>query len=326
VDLRQNIFDIESEIALQDALMKRKGEVRILWKNPPGQNDLPLGHGDLKAIIEYFGAGMIVDVYKNKQGFEPLVDLEQLLPHIQYSQSEAQIMWDIVFSDQSTGFRYPLDLLIKIVRNQVAEASTNREYCNLFITNIEYISATLKSNPTDKYLLFSKLQTFQLLKYIIKLDEPQVSSCIIKLNLLSSITELFFKFANSSIFLSEFVEYMDHILTSNSLSTFTLLSHMLVQCGFFKRLLTLFINESTRPISKRSGNFGHMTKIANKIHESFGRNKKLEKLLEGFSEWTPFISALELVNTVMKTPQDLKPAENINKDKKPPVEFDDSLM
>jgi len=158
------------------------------------------------------------------------------------------------------------------------------------------------------------------------MDEPQVSSAIIKSSFLPSITELFFKFTNNSIFLTEFVDFADHILTSNSPSTFTMLSHLLIQTGFLERLRNLFIEDSKRPIPQRSANFGHMTKIANKINESSGKNKKLEKLLEGISGWPQLLIALEQVNNVNKVPIDLKPSPDALKDKKPPVDFDDSLM
>jgi len=285
---------------------------------------VPMSRADLLAIIDYFGAEMIVDVYKNNGGLEPLVDLELVLTHIRYSQAEAQKMWDIVFSDKSAGFRYPLDLLIKIVK--VADASPNREFCKIFVTNIDHICTVLKPEPSDKYLLFSKLQLFQLVKFLTKMDEPQVSSAIIKSSFLPSITELFFKFTNNSIFLTEFVDFADHILTSNSPSTFTMLSHLLIQTGFLERLRNLFIEDSKRPIPQRSANFGHMTKIANKINESSGKNKKLEKLLEGISGWPQLLIALEQVNNVNKVPIDLKPSPEALKDKKPPVDFDDSLM
>jgi len=325
VDLRQNIFDIDSEIALLEVLIKKKGKLTILWKSPPSKNDIPPGRADLQAIIDYFTPDMILDVYKNNESLEPLVDLELVLTHIRYSQSEAQKMWDIVFSDKTVGFRYPLDLLIRIVKHQVAEASPNREYCKLYAANMDRICAVLKPEPSDKSLLFSKLQLFQLTKYITKMDEPHVSSCIIKTSLLTSITELFFKFTNNSIFLSEFVDFFDHLLTSTSPSTFTLLTHLLVQAGFLERLLKVYLEESRQTIPRRTGNFGHMTKIANKINEVATKNKKLEKLLEGYPEWSQTVTALEKVNNVIKIPVDLKPPE-VGKDKKLPAEFDDSLM
>jgi len=68
-----------------------------------------------------------------------------------------------------------------------------------------------------------------------------------------------------------------------------------------------------------------MTKIVNKISETAPKNKKLEKLLEGFSEWSRLLVVLEQVNNVIKIPADLKPPE-VTKDKKLPAEFDDSLM
>jgi len=300
--------------------------LKILWKNPPSKSDIPPGRADLQAIIDYFGADMIVDVYKNNGALEPLVDLELVLTHIRYSQTEAQLMWDIVFSDKTTGFRSPLDLLIRIVKHQVAEASPNREFCKLFAANIDRICAVMKPEPSDKSLLFAKLQLFQLTKYLTKMDEPQVSSSIIKSSLLSSVTDLFFKFSNHSIFLSEFVEFMEHLLTSNSPSSFTVLSHLLLHAGFLERLLNLYLEQSKNSIPRRTGNFGHMTKIANKINETAGKNKKLEKLLEGFSDWPLLLTVLEQVNNVNKVPDDLKPLETMTKDKKPPGDFDDSLM
>jgi hypothetical protein len=324
VDLQNNIFEIDSEIALQDVMLKKKGRLNILWKAPPGKNEPPVSKGDIQTIIDYFGAPTIVDIYKNNLTLLPLVDVELVLTHIRYNQPEAQIMWDIVFQNKNKSYHHPLDILIRIVKNQVADPSPSREFCKLFAQYAEQLSAILK--PIEERLLFSKLQTFQLIKYLVKMDDPQVVTALVKTNFLAYVTDLFFNFANHSIFLNEFVEMTEHLLTSTSPSTYTLLYNLLLPAGFFERFLVLFTAQSKLPIPQRTGNFGHMAKIANKLNDAATKNKKLEKLLEGITGWDQALHILSVVNSTNIVPPDLKPSESMLKAKKPPGEFDDSLV
>jgi hypothetical protein len=332
VDLQSNIFDIDSEIALQDVMLKKKGKLTILWKPPPAKNDPPMGKGDVQTIIDHFGAEMIVDIYKNNQLLKPLVDIELVITQIRYNQPEAQVIWGIVFSQKNNGYHHELDVLIRIVKNQSADPSPSREFCKLFDQYVDELSQRIKYHPADTKLQFSKLQVFQLIKYLVKMDDPIVVSALGRSTILSSLCELFFKFSYNSIFLNEFVEFMDHILMSVSPSTHTLLCNLLITCGYLERLSVTFIDQSHLPIPKRSGHFGHMTKIVNKIQEASPKNKKLEKILTGNAAWTEVIPILAAVNSVNTTPADLKPSESMLKQKKPPGEFgggeplDDSLV
>jgi len=325
VDLQNNIFEIDSEIALQDVMLKKKGKLSILWKAPPGKNEPPVSKGDILTIIDFFGAATIVDIYKNNLTLQPLVDVELVLTHIRYNQPEAQIIWDIVFQNKCKSYHHPLDILIRIVKNQVADPSPSREFCKLFAQHVDHLSAILKP-AADERLLFSKLQIFQLIKYLVKMDDPQVVSALVKTSFLTYVSDLFFQFTNHSIFLNEFVEMIEHLLTSTSPSTYTLLYNLLLPAGFFERFLVMFTAQSKLPIPQRTGNFGHMAKFANKLNETAMKNKKLEKLLEGITGWDQALHILTVVNSVNLMPADLKPSESMLKAKKPPGEFDDSLV
>jgi Ran GTPase-activating protein (RanGAP) involved in mRNA processing and transport len=325
VDLQNNIFEIDSEIALQDVMLKKKGKLSILWKAPPGKNEPPVGKGDIQTIIDYFGAATIVDIYKNNLSLQPLVDVELVLTHIRYNQPEAQIIWDLVFQNKCKSYHHPLDILIRIVKNQVADPSPSREFCKLFAQHVDQLSVTLKP-VADERLLFSKLQIFQLIKYLVKMDDPQVVSALVKTSFFPYVTDMFFQFTNHSIYLNEFVEMSEHLLTSTSPSTYTLLYNLLLPAGFFERFLVLFTSQSKLPIPQRTGNFGHMVKIANKLNDAATKNKKLEKLLEGITGWDQALHILSVVNSVNIMPADLKPSESMLKAKKPPGEFDDSLV
>lgn len=97
VDLKQNIFDIESEIALQEVVLAKKGRLNISWKKPPAKGDPPMPKSDIVAIINHFGASRILSLYGSGQTLEPLVDIELVLLHIKYSSQEAKQIWDIAF-------------------------------------------------------------------------------------------------------------------------------------------------------------------------------------------------------------------------------------
>jgi len=68
-----------------------------------------------------------------------------------------------------------------------------------------------------------------------------------------------------------------------------------------------------------------MTKIANVLKDS-SKNKKLEKNIVVHSGWEEALQGLSVVNSVNIPPVDLKPSDSMVKDKKPPGEFDDSLV
>jgi len=269
---------------------------------------------------------LIVDIFKNNLSLQPLVDVELVLTNVRFNQPEAQIFWEFVFSNKKTrSYYHPLDILNRIVKNQLADPSPSREFCKLFSQHVDELSSLLKPTSEKQRLDFTILQICQLIKYLIKMDDPQVSSALIKSNALSYITELFFQFSNQSIFLNEVVELAVHLLTSSSPSSFSLLYNLLLTSRFLERFLIHFNNQSKLSVSQRSGNFGHMTKIANVLKDS-SKNKKLEKLIEGHSGWEEALQGLSVVNSVNIPPVDLKPSDSMVKDKKPPGEFDDSLV
>eukprot|EP01123_Difflugia_compressa_P012781 TRINITY_DN5603_c0_g1_i1.p1 TRINITY_DN5603_c0_g1~~TRINITY_DN5603_c0_g1_i1.p1 ORF type:complete len:178 (+),score=19.28 TRINITY_DN5603_c0_g1_i1:59-535(+) len=158
------------------------------------------------------------------------------------------------------------------------------------------------------------------------MDEPQVSVALSRSPLPNYLTEMFFRFNMSGIFLSEFVDFFCHLVSSTSPSTFSLLSNFLVQNSFLEKLIQTFNDHFKRPIPRRVGNFGHMTKIANKIREFETKNKKLEKFLEGVPKWGAFVEILKTVNEQNTIPPDLRPTPEQRSAKKPAGEFDDSLM
>jgi len=328
VDLQSNIFDIESDIALQEVMFKKKSKLTILWKPTPGKNDPPITKGDVQSIIDHFGSATLVDIYKNHLSLLPLVDIELVLTNIrQYNQPEAQLLWELIFAAKGMGYHHPLDILIRIVKNQVSDPSPSREFCKLFTQNVDQLAVLLKPNTSDKEKLdFSKLQIFQLVKYLVKMDDPQFATALVKSNILNYVTELFFKFSNQSIFSNEFVEFIDHLLTSSSPSSFTLLYNVLISSSFIQKFFVQFNNQGSLPVPQRAGYFGHMTKIANTLKDSAGKNKKLEKLLEGVSGWDQTLSTLAHVNSVNTAPPDLKPSDSMRREKKPPGQLDDSLV
>jgi len=122
------------------------------------------------------------------------------------------------------------------------------------------------------------------------------------------------------------VELAEHLLTSSSPSSFTLLYNLLLPCGFMEKFLVIFTTQGKLPIPRRTGNFGHMTKIANLLKDSLTKNKKIEKLLEGISGWDQALHILTMVNAVNTFPADLKPSPNLVKEKKPFGELDDNLV
>uniref|UniRef100_A0A6B2KYT3 Uncharacterized protein n=1 Tax=Arcella intermedia TaxID=1963864 RepID=A0A6B2KYT3_9EUKA len=322
VDLRENIFEIESEIALQDAMMRRKGKLNVLWRK--GKGEVEMSKSDMSAIIEYFGPTQIIDTFKKNMNLLPLVDIELVLNHIKYERTEALMMWEISFN-QGSGYCHPLQLLNNILKIQTADSVSNKDFCTIFMENLDRICKILKPEPTDRVLHFKKLQTFQLTKNIIKTDDPAVSIAVLKSPLLNNITDLFFQFPNNSIFLTEFVDLLEHLLFSPSPSSFNLLSFLFVQSGFFHKLITNFLSESDSDFTSRKGYFGHMTKIFNKTKEAASKNPKFEKIFEAFPLWPQLVEKLEEINAVTITPAHLKPPENTNK-KSALNEFDDSVM
>jgi len=122
------------------------------------------------------------------------------------------------------------------------------------------------------------------------------------------------------------VDLAGHLLTSSSPTSFSVLYNLLLPSGFIERFLVHFTSQSKLPIPQRAGNFGHMNKIANLLKDSVTKNKKLEKLVEGISGWDQALETLSQINSVYIVPPDLKPTDSMVKDKKPPGEFDDSLV
>eukprot|EP01124_Arcella_intermedia_P037239 TRINITY_DN9926_c0_g3_i1.p1 TRINITY_DN9926_c0_g3~~TRINITY_DN9926_c0_g3_i1.p1 ORF type:complete len:373 (-),score=77.05 TRINITY_DN9926_c0_g3_i1:28-1065(-) len=328
VDLRQNIFEIESEIALQEVMLKKK-HITIIWKAPPQKGEPPatLSKTDLLAIAEFMGPETIMDVYKNNKVLEPLVDVELVLIHMKFGPTEAQSMWDLVFSEKElmNGYHHPLHLLIQILKNQVAEAIPCSEFCKLFISYIDFICSQLKIEPESSFN-FTKLQLFQLSKYILKLDEPIVSSAIVKSNFLPLITELFWKYPSSSVFLTEFVDLMEHLINSDSPSAFSVLSQIFINNGFLLKMMNHLMEESKLSIPQHCGNFGHLTKIANFTQKALSKNKKLEKMVEGVPSWESFVGTLETINQVFQIPAPLKPPERSPVDPSKPIALNDSLV
>jgi len=287
--------------------------LKINWKKIPAKDDPAVPVGDILAIIEHFGASKIIELYGRGETLEPLIDIELALTHIPYNEVEAHQMWDIAFPLKGSGFHYPLDVLLKIVKNQLTAENINHEFAKLFAKNIDKLCFILKPLPASK-LQFSKLQVFQLFRLIVRMENPIATLAIVKSDILKHASDLFFKYSGHSIFLAEFLDFVEYLLNqtakaengSNTVST--LLSQLFVELKFLERLMVKFKTESKKSIPARTGNFGHFTKIVNIVQQVAATSATVQRSIQGVTGWSMFVKGpLEEVNALNKVPDYLKP-------------------
>jgi len=150
------------------------------------------------------------------------------------------------------------------------------------------------------------------------MEDPIATLAIVKSDILKHASDLFFKYNSHSIYLAEFLDFVEYLLnqtlgdsTSNSVSS--LLSQLFIDLKFLERLMLKFKTESKKRIPARTGNFGHFTKILNKVLQA-SASPTLQKCLQSVYGWTTFVNGpLEEVNSTNKIPAYLIPTETPRK-------------
>jgi len=297
VCLRQNIFEIRGEIALQEVLMYKDGKLNLEWRNARTKDDTPLTTAELEAVVNHFGPQQIMKWYSAGRSLEPLVDIEVLLCSITWTQDSAMTFFKWAFKLAESA-----DLLLcfnKILKRQIEIHSTDFSLGKIVAGNEDILRAYLQ--PPMPRLSLQHVLVFETFSLISSIDNDDVichvteSSEILKLG-----THMFFNplFKDHSIFQHVYKDFILQLLSGDRPTYYILFTKLMRDIGFGWLMIHHFLKDFSICVGGRSSKFCHLHIIIAAIHQATQRDAKFADILKstpdadkfelGFSADAPF--------------------------------------
>eukprot|EP01126_Amoeba_proteus_P055551 TRINITY_DN6902_c0_g3_i5.p1 TRINITY_DN6902_c0_g3~~TRINITY_DN6902_c0_g3_i5.p1 ORF type:complete len:454 (+),score=102.21 TRINITY_DN6902_c0_g3_i5:165-1364(+) len=309
VDIKQNILDIECEILLQEVLMIKGKKLKLFWRKPRTKDDPELTVPEFQSIIRYFQPPKLIEWYAHEESMQPLVDIDLVFGHIEYTMEYAKRMWQFSLPLQRTSFNRTLQLFIKLARMQIKNHRPDYWLATYVGTHhLNELSLCLEDS-SHKTITFGQLQTLQIFHLVVMVNDEFVVHSIMKSQIFKHATNLFFEHPNHSLYQEEFTSLVLHLLSYEQLHYPKLLRRLTLDAKLGSKMIYFYTSESKQPLTKRKGLFGYLTKIGNAFEAALAspHAPDVSLTIKQLSIWPAFVNYLRKVNAMEYIPPEQRP-------------------